>query len=272
MDGGHRRRRRSARRIAAAGLSALAAIFASGAQALACGGTDLGQARVASIPHPHTLALDDGRMVRLTGLAWQKDEVGELNSALAAAALGRQVSLKGSTIPDRYGRLHALVFVDGAQVPLQYDLLSRGLALVNLQAGGAAISNDSCAQAMLAREEEAREARRGIWNRAPVLDANRPSDILQARGRFAVVQGRVISVRDSGNTTYVNFGRRWSDDFTVTIAKRQHSAFITGGLPPRSLSGQLVRVRGTIEERAGPWIEATTPAQFELVAGRASGR
>jgi hypothetical protein len=30
----------------------------------------------------------------------------------------------------------------------------------------------------------------------------------------------VLSVRESGATIYVNFGRRWTEDFTVTILKR----------------------------------------------------
>jgi hypothetical protein len=83
-----------------------------------------------------------------------------------------------------------------------------------------------------------------------------------------VVEGKVLSVREAGNTIYVNFGRRWSEDFTVTIAKRLQPAFISGGVVPKSLSGQVVRVRGFIEERSGPWIEATSPAQFETVAAR----
>jgi hypothetical protein len=38
---------------------------------------------------------------------------------------------------------------------------------------------------------------------------------------------------------------------------------ISAGLVPRSLAGRIVRVRGVIEERAGPWIEATAADQFD---------
>jgi hypothetical protein len=65
--------------------------------------------------------------------------------------------------------------------------------------------------------------------------------VLAEQGRFALVEGRVLSVRESGATIYVNFGRRWTEDFTVTIL-----------------------VRGWIEERGGPWIEATRPEQIEF--------
>ena len=74
----------------------------------------------------------------------------------------------------------------------------------------------------------------------------------------------MLSVRESGGTIYVNFGRRWSEDFTVTIAKRNERAFTAAGLEPKSLAGRRIRVRGWIEERGGPWIEATRPEQIEV--------
>jgi hypothetical protein len=94
--------------------------------------------------------------------------------------------------------------------------------------------------------------------------ADKPSDVLAARGHFALVEGKVSSVRASGATIYVNFGRRWSQDFTVTIAKRNERSFAAAGLDPRSLAGRRLRVRGWVEERGGPWIEAIRPEQIEL--------
>jgi hypothetical protein len=94
--------------------------------------------------------------------------------------------------------------------------------------------------------------------------AEDPAGVLAVRGRFAVVEGKVLSVRESGGTIYVNFGRRWSDDFTVTVLKRNERSFTAAGMPLKKLTGQHVRVRGWIEERGGPWIEATRPEQIEI--------
>ena len=80
-----------------------------------------------------------------------------------------------------------------------------------------------------------------------------------------MVRGRVLSVRESGGTIYVNFGRRWSEDFTVTIAKRNERAFAAAGVEPKSLAGHRVEVRGWIEERGGPWIDAVRPEQIRVV-------
>jgi hypothetical protein len=35
-------------------------------------------------------------------------------------------------------------------------------------------------------------------------------------------------------------------------------------MPLKKATGQHVRVRGLIEERGGPWIEAAVPAQIEI--------
>jgi len=75
-------------------------------------------------------------------------------------------------------------------------------------------------------------------------------------------------VRESGATIYVNFGRRWSEDFTVTILKRSERRFAAAGLDVQRLAGRRVRVRGWIEERGGaggsPWIEVAHPEQIEF--------
>jgi DNA/RNA endonuclease YhcR with UshA esterase domain len=89
--------------------------------------------------------------------------------------------------------------------------------------------------------------------------------VRSARGRFAIVEGKVVSVRESGATIYVNFGRRWDEDFTVTISKRNERLFAGSGLMPKSLTGRRVRIRGVVEERGGPWIEAILPGQIEIV-------
>ena len=242
---------------------AVAAVALFGQRAAACGPGSLGEGRVTRIENSRTLALDDGRLVRLSGIEWGVPQDGAL-AAVRTLLLDRRVALKGQGTPDRYGRLHAYVFVSGSETPVQYDILERGLALVDSRTG-----EKACTAALLSREQAARAAGLGLWRESGYRwhGTDEPAAILKQRGRFAIVEGKVLSVRESGNTIYVNFGRRWSEDFTVTIAKRNEPRFISGGLAPRSLSGRNVRVRGVIEERAGPWIEATRPEQFEIAGG-----
>jgi hypothetical protein len=127
---------------------------------------------------------------------------------------------------------------------------------------------DECAATLLQAEATARIAGLGLWANLALHRAERPADIGAERGRFALVEGRVISVREFGATIYVNFGRRWSEDFTVTVPKRSERTFTKAGLDLKKLGGRHVRVRGYVEERGGPWIEATRPEQIEIVGRR----
>jgi hypothetical protein len=164
---------------------------------------------------------------------------------------------------DRYGRIvaYAVVARDGVEHSVQADLLAAGLARVAPRAGSRA-----CAMELLSREAAARRAKLGLWASSyyESLSAENPADVLAQQGRFALVEGKVVSVRESGATIYVNFGRRWTTDFTVTILKRNERSFTAAGLEPKKLAGRRVRVRGWIEERGGPWIEAARPEQIEL--------
>ena len=91
----------------------------------------------------------------------------------------------------------------------------------------------------MAHEDKARAAKLGLWAEPyyVISKAEDPAEVLTRRGRFALVEGKVLSVRESGGTIYVNFGRRWSEDFTVTIAKRNERAFSAAGLAPKTLAG-----------------------------------
>ena len=50
-----------------------------------------------------------------------------------------------------------------------------------------------------------------------------------------LVEGRVLSVRQAGAATYLNFGRNWTRDFAVTISRRVLPSFEAAGLGPKSL-------------------------------------
>ena len=141
---------------------------------------------------------------------------------LSAIAAGREVTLHGDDdTPDRYGRQAAFVFVAGSEHSVQSELLRRGEALVS-----ADIADKNCAAALAAAEGAARDAKLGIWaDPSAIKNAESPGDILSAIGQFTVVEGRVLSVRQAGAITYLNFGRNWTRDFAATISRRMIPAF-----------------------------------------------
>jgi len=152
------------------------------------------------------------------------------------------------------------VFVDQAATPVQNQLLAQGDALVSGN-----VADKACAAELLASEATARRARRGIWaDRTAIKNAESPGDILSRIGQFTVVEGKVLSVRQAGATSYINFGRRWTRDFAVTISRRVMPAFEAAGISLKSLENKRIRVRGWIEARGGPRIEAAQAGQIEM--------
>jgi len=164
-----------------------------------------------------------------------------------------------SPSPDRYGRTVAYVTSGGRSAA--HAMLALGHARV-----GAQIGSSACAAELLSLERVARTARLGLWAdpRYSILESGDLTGRLAGRGQFAVVEGKVVSVRESGGTIYVNFGRRWSQALTVTISKRQERIFKGAGLAPKALENRRVRVRGWVEIRSGPRIEASRPEQIEI--------
>jgi endonuclease YncB( thermonuclease family) len=238
----------------------------------ACGNAVIGHGTARSVIDGRTFMLDDGREVRLAAVEVPPLGAGAApGGAAAKAALdalvgGDEVVLRqAEAATDRYGRLLAYAYAvrDGDELFAQGELIASGFARV-----GDRVAGHACALELLKNEAAARRAKLGLWAEAyyDVLDAQTASDVLAQRGRFALVEGQVVSVRESGATIYVNFGRRWSDDFSVTVLKRNERNFTAAGLDLRGLAGRLVRVRGFIEQRGAghsPWIEAERPEQIE---------
>jgi endonuclease YncB( thermonuclease family) len=241
--------------IAAVVLGAIAVAGAALA-ASACNFEPQGEGRVSAAIDARSFRMEDGREVRLAGI-----ETIAGDAALSALIADREVTLRGeSDAPDRYGRQPAFVFPDRADTSVQAQLLARGEALVS-----GTTADKACAAELLAAEAIARQARRGVWaDKAVIKNAESPGDILAGIGRFAVVEGKVLSVRQAGTVTYVNFGRRWTRDFAVTISRRVAASFEAGGIVLKSLENKRIRVRGFIEARGGPRIEARTLGQIEL--------
>ncbi|HUI95805.1 MAG TPA: thermonuclease family protein [Xanthobacteraceae bacterium] len=254
----------------------------------ACTREPVGSGTVDRVVDGRTFMLADGRQVRLAGIEIpplpQPNRAGpdappatgrpsENTGAAAAEALralvaGREVVLMAAkSEADRYGRLLAdAALKDHTEAgSIAKMLVSQGLARVAGHPGTAA-----CRTELQAAERAARAAKLGLWADPRYFPraAEDVAGISAERGQFTLVEGKVVSVRESGGTIYVNFGRRWSEDFTVTIAKRKARQFSSAGLDPRTLTGRHVMVRGWIEQRGGPWIEASAPEQIEIVADK----
>lgn len=247
---------------------------AAHAQALrSCDGRSAGPAAAARIIDGRSFVLADGREVRLAGIETVLPVPGDEDDTRVAAAMAARAALEALLLDreidvsvtgagaDRYGRLMAYVFARAplGEVLVQRELVAAGHALVSPAPAS------PCRLTLQSAEREARARGSGLWGTpySIVRQAAEIADILADQGRFALVQGKVASVRESGGVVYINFGQRWSNQFTATLLRRNEGGFGAGY--PKALAGHTVEVRGWIEERGGPAVEVTRPEQIDII-------
>ena len=229
-----------------------------------CMAERVGEGRVAAVIDARTFRMQDGREVRLAGVEEFASGIpakSQQRAALESLVGGRDLILRGSPKEDRYGRIVAFAVIQGQDEPIQAQMIADGHLLVT-----AAIDDQECVLFLRRREARARLAKRGIWAEPSALkNTEMPGDILAVVGQFVVAEGRVQSVRETGAMLYINFGRRWTQDFAVTISRRSVADFEAAGVPLKSLERRKVRVRGWVEQRGGPRIHASWAGQIEVV-------
>lgn len=175
----------------------------------------------ASVIDGRTFLFGDGREMRLAAIETPplaspdtaREDAGiAAKAALEALLLHRPVVVRpAGTASDRYGRLIVYAFAAAPETFVQREMLAQGYALLS-----PAAAEPRCRSLLRVAERSARTAKPGLWGDPyyEVKQADNPADVLAERGRFAVVAGLVASVRESGGIVYMNFGRRWSEDFT----------------------------------------------------------
>jgi endonuclease YncB( thermonuclease family) len=233
----------------------------SAAHAAPCAFEPQDEGHVTEIIDGRSFRLTDGREIRLGGIELITKDSG----ALAALIKDKDVSLHGpDDAPDRYGRQTAFVFLAGSDVSVQAQLLAQGAALASPD-----VADKDCAAALMATEADARTTKRGTWAATNVIkNAESADDILAGIGRFVLVEGRVLSVRQAGTMTYLNFGRNWTRDFAATISRRMMPGVESSGLTLKSLENRRIRVRGWVEAHPGPRIEVVRAGQIEVLSGK----
>jgi hypothetical protein len=145
---------------------------------------------------------------------------------------------------------------------LQQELVAQGLARVY-----SVPDNRACVAELLAREREARAKQLGVWGSPAyriesALDAKRLGRLIHS---YQLVEGTVLAVGEGGGRLYLNFTPDWRSDFTISIARKDVSAFNAAGIDLNALAGKRVRARGFLAWRNGPMIEASHPEQIELL-------
>ena len=222
------------------------ALFSLQVQALCPVTGPLSPVEVASVTDGDTLRLRDGRSVRLIGL--NAPEMGRKGrsaepfaqaakrrlQALVDASDGRIGLLHGQQARDHYGRVLAHAF-DRQGTNLEAALLAEGLGYFV-----AIAPNTALADCHRRTEQRARVAKRGLWQRSPVIAAERVR-----RGGFAVVRARVERLE-------TNRGGVWLElegPLVLQIPRQAVAGFDQNSLA--GLRGREIEARGWVIDRKG---------------------
>jgi nuclease-like protein len=241
---------------------------AEGEELPSCLPSAAGTAKVAGVRDNGVLVLDDHRTVKLEGLLWPAGErdgapdslAAGLTATLRSLVAGQRLVLRmREPRLDRYDRLRVQAILDDGEW-LQREILRRGLARVSV-----APDRLECARELYAAEAKARDAGIGLWGSSAYRVRAPESLRWQDLGRFQIVEGQVLNAKVSGGRAYLNFGRNWRTDFTVTIAPEDMKRFKIANIDPYSYAGKTVRVRGWIDRLHGFELDAASPAQIEVL-------
>lgn len=258
----------SIHRPAGAAVALLLASSAASGGPATCTAASPESAVVAEVIDGDTVVLDGGAVLRLAGIVAPKSEEGGALAEAARQALAALVRGKGVLLgnrdanADRHGRTAAQVFLREGGAWVEREILRRGLARVFTLR-----DSRSCGAALLAAENEGRAAGAGLWSSPDfaISEAGNPS-LSERRGLYQIIEGRVLSVGRTASTVYLDFGRDWASDFTVTVRGSDEALFESEGLALDGLKGRRVRVRGWLAEWNGPTMNVDHPEQIEVLS------
>ncbi len=230
--------------------------------------------RVAAVDEG-VLVLADGRKLWLLGLLLpqpgatpEQGEPGaaELQAALAADAVGRDVRLSAFMGPDRGGRFGAVVTLAGDADSLNLRLVRGGWGRVYLRPGLAKADDPAAAllPVLLQAERAARAEGRGLWR----FPAYRPrqagaEDLWAARDQFHLVEGRVQRVLNragAGAEITLGMGRT---ALRLVIEGGVGRALRAQGYDPQGLAEVKLRVRGWLTLSGGMALTLERPEYLE---------
>ncbi len=214
------------------------------------------------------LILASGRLAKLSGIRLP-DEPPHRDMALSwlRTRIDRSLRVEASSgTPDRWNRVS--VRIRPSEEPAAPDwsrtLVEAGLAIVD-----PGIDEVFCQPELLPLEAFARERRLGVWadDRYKPLDVSQPERLRDRAGRFVLVEGRIRSIGERTQRTYLNFGGLWAEDFTIIIPRKTWKRMSDRGMGAEALKGRRIRARGILQPWQGTAFSIVIPEMIERLEG-----
>lgn len=228
--------------------------------------------RLAGVDEAGDPVLADGRRLRLVGLAPRQDDAEA--QRFAAGVLRRRgadfaLVLLGEA--DRWGRLPARLFESGAAPArgLAEALVAEGAAMALPEARPARCSPPPALAGGARRRQAAATVRppptAPLATDEIALDSHDLAALRAHEGRLVLLTGRIASVAERGQRTYVNFSRRRGEAASIVLSKSLWRELKDAGWTASGLGGKRLRARGVLSGRDGLLLDVASPLALDLI-------
>ncbi|MCO5089426.1 hypothetical protein [Bosea sp. (in: a-proteobacteria)] len=236
-------------------LAALAAAPARAASGCAAGEDGTVAARLSGLDPAGDPLLEDGRSLRLVGLAPRQSTEEALRFGAGLSAFtGRPLGLSVLGEPDRWGRLPARLTLP----PATPGEAAQDLALL-LQRQGAALPLPEPGLSPCDAPPKA------IVPNTAAVDGHDLAAVKAQEGRYVLLEGRIASVGERSRVTYLNFSRRPKEAASIVLSRSLWRELKSAGWTASRLGGKRLRAYGVLAGRDGLLLEVASRAALELI-------
>lgn len=181
--------------------------------------------------------------------------------------------------PDRWGRLPARLYIpaggtNAAPRELGEVLLGESAAVALPEARPASCSGG--ARTMRSRAQPVARARTlagpaaiapapALAGSETAIDGHDIAALKAHEGRLVLIEGRIASVGERAQRTYLNFSRRRGEAASIVLSKKLWREMQDAGWTATGLGGKRLRARGVLSGRDGLLLDVTSKLALELV-------
>ncbi len=220
--------------------------------------------RLAGVDAAGDPVLADGRSLRLLGLAPRQDDTeAERFRAALEPFRGKPLELAIAGERDRWGRWPARLYVPADTQGGQ----RRDLALLLRQNGAAMPLAEPAVSGCVDEKSPVRQAATSgpLALASIAVDGHDLAAVKAQEGRYVRLEGRIASVGERSQRTYLNFSRRPGEAASIVLSRSLWRELKGAGWTAASLGGKRLRAYGVLAGRGGLLLEATSRAALELI-------
>lgn len=209
--------------------------------------------------------LGDGRRLRLIGLAPRQspEETSRFDTGLRGF-IGRPLGLAVLGEPDRWGRLPARLSIP----PASSGEAAQDLAQLLLRQG-AALPLPEPASSPCETPQNAPVQKTVTSGRQPspltAVDGHDLAAVKAQEGRYVMLEGKIASVGERSQRTYLNFSRRPKEAASIVLSRSLWRELRSAGWTASHLGGKRLRAYGVLAGRDGLLLEVASRSALELI-------